>query len=205
VAKKGSSRRWMHEHLNDEYVKKAQKEGYRSRAVYKLLEIIEKSQIINKGDRILDLGAAPGGWSQVARKKVGKSGQVIASDILSIEEISGVNFLQGDFTEQSVYDELITLTEGSSIDIVLSDMAPNMSGQLSVDQPKSIYLAELAIDLAVKTLSKNGHFIVKIFQGDGFDDYVKNARKVFKKVSIIKPKASRPRSKEVYLLASQLK
>jgi 23S rRNA (uridine2552-2'-O)-methyltransferase len=195
----------MHEHLNDEYVKKAQKEGYRSRAVYKLLEIIEKSQIINKGDRILDLGAAPGGWSQVARKIVGKSGQVIASDILSIEEISGVNFLQGDFTEQSVYDELITLTEGSSIDIVLSDMAPNMSGQLSVDQPKSIYLAELAIDLAVKTLSKNGHFIVKIFQGDGFDDYVKNARKVFKKVSIIKPKASRSRSKEVYLLASQLK
>ena len=205
MAKKGSSRRWMHEHLNDEYVKKAQKEGYRSRAVYKLLEIIEKSQIINKGDKILDLGAAPGGWSQVAAKIVGKSGQVIASDILSIEEISGVNFLQGDFTEQSVYDELITLTQGSSIDIVLSDMAPNMSGQLSVDQPKSIYLAELAIDLAVKTLSKNGHFIVKIFQGDGFDDYVKNARKVFKKVSIIKPKASRPRSKEVYLLASQLK
>ena len=205
MAKKGSSRRWMHEHLNDEYVKKAQKEGYRSRAVYKLLEIIEKSQIINKGDRILDLGAAPGGWSQVAAKIVGKSGQVIASDILSIEEISGVNFLQGDFTEQSVYDELITLTKGNSIDIVLSDMAPNMSGQLSVDQPKSMYLAELAIDLAVKTLSKNGHFIVKIFQGDGFDDYVKNARKVFKKVSIIKPKASRPRSKEVYLLASQLK
>ena len=205
MAKKRSSRRWMHEHLNDEYVKKAQKEGYRSRAVYKLLEIIEKSQIINKGDRILDLGAAPGGWSQVARKIVGKSGQVIASDILSIEEISGVNFLQGDFTEQSVYDELITLTEGSSIDIVLSDMAPNMSGQLSVDQPKSIYLAELAIDLAVKTLSKNGHFIVKLFQGDGFDDYVKNAKKVFKKVSIIKPKASRSRSKEVYLLASQLK
>jgi len=124
---------------------------------------------------------------------------------LSIEKISGVNFLQGDFTEQSVYDELITLTKGSSIDIVLSDMAPNMSGQLSVDQPKSIYLAELAIDLAVKTLSKNGHFIVKVFQGDGFDDYVKNARKVFKKVSIIKPKASRSRSKEVYLLASQLK
>ncbi len=205
MAKKGSSRRWMHEHLTDEYVKKAQKEGYRSRAAYKLLEIIEKSQIINKGDKILDLGAAPGSWSQVAAKIVGKSGQVIASDILSIEEISGVNFLQGDFTEQSVYDELITLTKRSSIDIVLSDMAPNMSGQLSVDQPKSMYLAELAIDLAVKTLSKNGHFIVKIFQGDGFDDYVKNARKVFKKVSIIKPKASRPRSKEVYLLASQLK
>jgi len=205
VAKKGSSGRWMHEHLTDEYGKKAQKEGYRSRAVYKLLEIIEKSHIINKGNKVLDLGASPGGWSQVSAKIVGKSGQVIASDILSIEEISGVNFLQGDFTEQSVYDELVTLTEGRSIDIVLSDMAPNMSGQLSVDQPKSIYLAELAIDLAVKTLSKKGHFIVKVFQGDGFDDYVKNSRKVFKKVSIIKPKASRPRSKEVYLLASQLK
>ena len=141
MAKKGSSHRWMQEHLKDEYVKKAQKEGYRSRAVYKLLEIIEKNQIVNKGDKILDLGAAPGSWSQVAAKIVGKSGQVIASDILSIVVISGVNFLQGDFTEQSVYDELITLTQGSSIDVVLSDMAPNMSGQLSVDQPKSIYLA----------------------------------------------------------------
>ena len=205
VAKKGSSRRWMHEHLNDEYVKKAQKEGYRCRAVYKLLEIIEKKHIINKGDTVLDLGAAPGGWSQVAVKITGKSGQVIASDILPIEEINGVNFIQGDFTEQSVYDELMNLIKGSSIDIVLSDMAPNMSGQLSVDQPKSMYLADLAIDFALKTLSRNGHFIVKVFQGDGFDEYVKKSRSSFRKVSIIKPKASRPRSKEVYLLASQLK
>ena len=205
VAKKGSSRRWMHEHLNDEYVKKAQKEGYRCRAVYKLLEIIEKKHIINKGDTVLDLGAAPGGWSQVAVKITGKSGQVIASDILPIEEINGVNFIQGDFTEQSVYDELMNLIKGSSIDIVLSDMAPNMSGQLSVDQPKSMYLADLAIDFALKILSRNGHFIVKVFQGDGFDEYVKKSRSSFSKVSIIKPKASRPRSKEVYLLASQLK
>ena len=205
VAKKGSSRRWMHEHLNDEYVKKAQKEGYRCRAVYKLLEIIEKKHIINKGDTVLDLGAAPGGWSQVAVKTTGKSGQVIASDILPIEEINGVNFIQGDFTEQSVYDELMNLIKGSSIDIVLSDMAPNMSGQLSVDQPKSMYLADLAIDFALKILSRNGHFIVKVFQGDGFDEYVKKSRSIFRKVSIIKPKASRPRSKEVYLLASQLK
>jgi len=205
VAKKGSSRRWMHEHLNDEYVKKAQKEGYRCRAVYKLLEIIEKKHIINKGDTLLDLGAAPGGWSQVAVKITGKSGQVIASDILPIEEINGVNFIQGDFTEQSVYDELMNLIKGSSIDIVLSDMAPNMSGQLSVDQPKSMYLADLAIDFALKILSRNGHFIVKVFQGDGFDEYVKKSRSSFRKVSIIKPKASRPRSKEVYLLASQLK
>ena len=205
MAKKGSSRRWMHEHLNDEYVKKAQKEGYRSRAVYKLLEIINKNKIIKKGNKVLDLGAAPGGWSQIAAKIVGDSGQVIASDILSIEKIDRVNFIQGDFTEQSVYDELLKLTNENSIDIVLSDMAPNMSGQLSVDLPKSIYLAELAIDIAVKTLTMNGYFIVKIFQGDGFDAYVKNARQTFKKVSIIKPKASRPRSKEVYLLASQLK
>ena len=205
VAKKGSSRRWMHEHLNDEYVKKAQKEGYRCRAVYKLLEIIEKKHIINKGDTVLDLGAAPGGWSQVAVKITGKSGQVIASDILPIEEINGVNFIQGDFTLQSVYDELMNLIKGSSIDIVLSDMAPNMSGQLSVDQPKSMYLADLAIDFALKILSRNGHFIVKVFQGDGFDEYVKKSRSSFRKVSIIKPKASRPRSKEVYLLASQLK
>ena len=205
VAKKGSSRRWMHEHLNDEYVKKAQKEGYRCRAVYKLLEIIEKKHIINKGDTVLDLGAAPGGWSQVAVKITGKSGQVIANDILPIEEINGVNFIQGDFTEQSVYDVLMNLIKGSSIDIVLSDMAPNMSGQLSVDQPKSMHLADLAIDFALKILSRNGHFIVKVFQGDGFDEYVKKSRSIFRKVSIIKPKASRPRSKEVYLLASQLK
>ena len=205
MAKKSSSRRWMHEHLSDEYVKKAQKEGYRCRAVYKLLEIIEKNHTIKNGDKVLDLGAAPGGWSQVATKFVGKSGQVIASDILPIEEIDGVNFLQGDFTEESVYDDLILMTKGNKVDTVLSDMAPNMSGQLSVDQPKSMYLAELALDMAIKTLSKNGSFIVKVFQGDGFDAYIKSARHVFSQVSIVKPKASRPRSKEVYLLASQLK
>ncbi len=205
MAKKGSSRRWMQEHLTDEYVKKAQKEGYRCRAVYKLLEIIERKEIIKSGSMVLDLGAAPGGWSQVAAKFVGNSGKVIASDILPIEDIIGVDFVQGDFTEQTVYDELIMMTSGNKIDTVLSDMAPNMSGQLSVDQPKSMYLAELAVDMAIKTLSKNGNFIVKVFQGDGFDAYVKNARNAFKKVSIIKPKASRPRSKEVYLLASQLK
>ena len=195
----------MHEHLNDEYVKKAQKDGYRSRAVYKLLEIIDKNQILTKGDRVLDLGAAPGGWSQVAAKIVGKNGQIIASDILPIEEISGVDFLQGDFTEMSVYEALISLTKGQKINTVLSDMAPNMSGQLSVDQPKSMYLADLALDMAIKTLAPNGHFLVKVFQGDGFDAYVQIARQTFKKVVIKKPKASRARSKEVYLLASQLK
>ena len=195
----------MHEHLNDEYVKKAQKEGYRSRAVYKLLEIIDKNQILTKGDRVLELGAAPGGWSQVAAKIVGKNGQIIASDILPIEEISGVDFLQGDFTEMSVYEALISLTKGQKINTVLSDMAPNMSGQLSVDQPKSMYLAELALDIAIKTLTPNGHFLVKVFHGDGFDAYVQIVRQNFKKVAIKKQMASRAKSKEVYLLASQLK
>ena len=205
MAKKGSSRRWMHEHLNDEYVKKALKEGYRSRAAFKLIEIIDKKHIIKKGDKVLDLGAAPGGWSQVVSKIVGQTGQVIASDILPIEEISGVDFLQGDFTESSVYEKLLNMTKGQKINTVLSDMAPNMSGQLSVDQPKSMNLAELSLDMAIKTLMPNGHFVVKVFQGEGFDAYVQSARKKFKKVVIKKPKASRPRSKEVYLLASQLK
>jgi len=205
MAKKGSSRRWMEEHKNDEYVKKAQKEGYRCRAAYKLLEVIEKDKIIRSGDKVLDLGAAPGGWSQVAIKAVGSKGQVIASDILDIEKIPRVHFLQGDFTENNVYDTLLELTKCEKMDVVLSDMAPNMSGQLSVDQPKSMYLSELALDMAIKTLAKNGHFLVKVFQGDGFDAYVKSARASFKKVTIRKPKASRPRSKEVYLLASQLK
>ena len=151
------------------------------------------------------MGAAPGGWSQVAAKFVGNKGKVIASDILPIEEINDVIFLQGDFTEQSIYDDLIKLTGESKVNVVLSDMAPNMSGQLSVDQPKSMHLAELAIDMAIKTLDFNGSFIVKVFQGEGFDAFVQTARKSFKKVSVLKPKASRPRSKEVYLWASQLK
>ena len=206
MAKKGSSRRWMQEHLSDEYVKKAQKEGYRCRAVYKLLEIIEKGQLIKSGDKVLDLGAAPGGWSQVAVKFTGKSGQVIASDILPIEEISGVSCLQGDFTEQSVYDDLILMTNGNKVDTVLSDMAPNMSGQLSVDQPKSMYLAELALDMAVKTLVKKWQLHCQSFSGRWFLMFtLKMLEKFLKKFLVIKPKASRPRSKEVYLLASQLK
>ena len=195
----------MHEHLSDEFVKKAQKEGYRSRAVYKLLEIIEKNNVIHNGDIVLDLGAAPGGWSQVAAKFVGEKGKVIASDILPIEEINGVIFLQGDFTEESIYEKLLELTGDFKVNVVLSDMAPNMSGQLSVDQPKSMYLADLAIEMAIKTLDLNGSFIVKLFQGEGFDAFVQTTRKSFNKVSVLKPKASRPRSKEVYLLASQLK
>jgi len=205
MGKNSSSGRWMSEHLSDEYVKKAQKEGYRSRAVYKLTEIIEKDKFIKSGDRVLDLGAAPGGWSQVAIKLVGKKGQVIASDILDIEPIDNVDFLCGDFTQDSVYEKLLELTAGDKIDVVLSDMAPNMSGQLSVDIPKSMYLCELALDMAIKTLAANGTFFIKVFQGVGFDEYVKTCRAAFKKVIIRKPKASRARSKEVYLLAIGLK
>ena len=205
MAKTSSSVRWMNEHLKDEFVKKAQKEGYRSRAAYKLLEIIDKDQIIKTGFKVLDLGAAPGGWSQVAIKIVGKTGQVIATDILPVESIANVEFLQGDFTEERIYKKLLNLTNKQKINVVLSDMAPNMSGQISIDQPKSMYLAELALDMATKVLSHNGHFVVKIFQGDGFDGFIQNSRKNFKKVIIRKPKASRPRSKEVYLIASQLK
>jgi 23S rRNA (uridine2552-2'-O)-methyltransferase len=205
MAKKGSSGRWMSEHLSDEYVKKAQKEGYRSRAVYKLSEIIERDKFIKSGNRVLDLGAAPGGWSQLAIKMVGKSGQVIASDILAIEPIKNVDFLCGDFTQDAVYAALLELTEGQKIDVILSDMAPNMSGQLSVDLPKAMYLCELALDMAIKTLTPQGYFFIKVFQGVGFDDYVKACRAAFQKVIIRKPKASRARSKEVYLLANRLK
>ena len=205
MAKTSSSVRWINEHLKDEFVKKAKKEGYRSRAAYKLLEIIDKDQIIKTGFKVLDLGAAPGGWSQVAIKIVGKTGQVIATDILPVESIANVEFLQGDFTEERIYKKLLNLTNKQKINVVLSDMAPNMSGQISIDQPKSMYLAELALDMATKVLSHNGHFVVKIFHGDGFDSFIQNSRKNFKKVIIRKPKASRPRSKEVYLIASQLK
>ncbi len=202
---KGSSGRWMSEHLSDEYVKRAQKEGYRSRAVYKLTEAIDRDRFIKSGDVVLDLGAAPGGWSQVAIKIVGKKGQVIASDILDIEPIDKVDFLQGDFTELSVYEELLSLIKGEKVNVVLSDMAPNMSGQLSVDIPKSLYLCELALDMAIKTLTPNGYFFIKVFQGVGFDEYVKACRAAFVKVVIRKPKASRARSKEVYLLANGIK
>lgn len=202
---KKSSSRWMSEYLSDEYVKRAKKQGYRSRAVYKLIEVIKKDRFIKSGNTVLDLGAAPGGWSQVAIKIVGKKGQVIASDILNIEPIDDVDFLQGDFTKLEVYEELLLLIKGEKVDVVLSDMAPNMSGQLSVDMPKSLYLCELALDMATKILTPNGYFFIKVFQGIGFDDYIKACRSIFAKVVIRKPKASRARSKEVYLLANTLK
>ena len=190
MAKKGSSARWMHEHVTDEYVKKAQQEGYRSRAVYKLLEINDKSNFIRPGSSVLDLGAAPGGWSQIAKKITGDDSLVLASDILEIEPIDGVKFIQGDFTNDEVYEEIISLTKNQQFDVVLSDMAPNFSGQPSVDLPRAMNLCDLALDIATKVLNKKGYFFVKVFQGPGFDDFIANCRNHFSSVSIKKPKAS---------------
>ncbi|MCF6364446.1 MAG: 23S rRNA (uridine(2552)-2'-O)-methyltransferase RlmE [Gammaproteobacteria bacterium] len=200
-----SSQNWLKRHFDDPYVKQAKKAGYRSRAVFKLLEIQEKRRIIKPGQVIVDLGAAPGGWAQAAVPLVGKKGAIIALDILPIEPIEGVAFIQGDFAEQDVRERLLLAINGRSIDLVMSDMAPNISGLKAVDQPRAIYLAELALDFARGVLKPGGDFLVKVFQGEGFDGYLKDVRETFKKVVIRKPKASRPKSREVYLLAMDMK
>ena len=196
-----SSRRWLDEHFDDAYVKKAQKQGYRSRAAYKLLELQQKDRLIKPGDIVIDLGAAPGGWSQVAAELVGSQGRVIALDILPIEPLAGVLCLQGDFTEQVVFDQLFEVLGSEKASLVLSDMAPNISGIKAVDQPKSMYLAELAVDLAQKVLVSRGDLLIKVFQGEGFDELLRHIRQLFNKVIIRKPHASRSRSREVYILA----
>lgn len=196
-----SSRRWLKEHFSDTYVKKAQQAGYRSRAVFKLKELQERDKLFKPGMTIVDLGAAPGGWSQFVAEIVGSKGRVIAFDILPMDPISGVEVIQGDFTEDAQIDDLTQRLGGSTIDWVLSDMAPNLSGIDSVDQPRSVYLAELALDFAIKVLPPQGGFLVKVFQGEGFDEFLKMVRTQFKKVLIRKPKASRGRSREVYILA----
>ncbi len=200
-----SSQNWLKRHFDDPYVKQAKKAGYRSRAVFKLLEIQEKRRIIKPGQVIVDLGAAPGGWAQAAVPLVGKKGAIIALDILPIEPIEGVAFIQGDFAEQDVHERLLLAINGRSIDLVMSDMAPNISGLRAVDQPRAMYLAELALDFARGVLKPGGDFLVKVFQGEGFDGYLKDVRETFKKVVIRKPKASRPKSREVYLLAMDMK
>jgi 23S rRNA (uridine2552-2'-O)-methyltransferase len=200
-----SSSRWMQEHFNDEYVKMAQVKGYRSRAVFKLEEIQDKDQIIKPGMNIIDLGAAPGGWSQFAREIIGKKNKIIALDILPMEPIEGVDFIQGDFREQAVLDELYAVLDGAEVNLVMSDMAPNMSGNKAVDQPRSIYLGELALETAKAVLTKGGTFLVKLFHGEGFEDFYQEVQKSFSKVVIKKPKASRPRSNEVYILAKGFK
>ncbi|MEC8633737.1 MAG: 23S rRNA (uridine(2552)-2'-O)-methyltransferase RlmE [Pseudomonadota bacterium] len=203
--KRGSSKGWLKEHRDDYYVQRAQADGYRSRACYKLLELNEKDRFIRPGMTIVDLGSAPGGWSQVAAQRVGHKGRVIASDILPMDAIAGVDFIQGDFTEQSVFDEIQGVIGADHPSVVLSDMAPNMSGIVDVDQPKAMYLVELALDLAVKILPKGGVFVAKVFHGEGFDNWLKLVRTNFQSVNSRKPAASRPRSKEVYVVAKGFK
>jgi len=200
-----SSSRWMQEHFDDEYVKMAQAQGYRSRAVFKLKEIQDKDRLIKPGMNIIDLGAAPGGWSQFARQIVGKKDKVIALDILAMDPLEGVDFIQGDFREQAVLDRLYAVLDGAPINLVMSDMAPNMSGNKGVDQPRSIYLGELALDTAKAVLARDGIFLVKLFHGAGFEEFYKEVRQSFVRVAIRKPKASRPRSNEVYILAKDFK
>ena len=195
----------MQEHFDDEYVKMAQAQGYRSRTVFKLKEIQDKDHLIRPGINIIDLGAAPGGWSQFARQIVGKKDKIIALDILAMEPLEGVDFIQGDFREQVVLDQLYAVLAGAPINLVMSDMAPNMSGNKGVDQPRSIYLGELALETAKTVLAKDGVFLVKLFHGAGFEDFFKEVQQSFAKVAIRKPKASRPRSNEVYILAKGFK
>ena len=195
----------MQEHFDDEYVKMAQAQGYRSRAVFKLKEIQDKDQLIKPGMNIIDLGAAPGGWSQFARQLVGKKDKIIALDILPMDPLEGVDFILGDFREQNVMDQLCSVLEGATINLVMSDMAPNMSGNKGVDQPRAIYLGELALETAKTLLAKDGVFLVKLFHGAGFEEFYKDVTQTFDKVVIRKPKASRPRSNEVYILAKGFK
>ena len=203
--KRGSSKAWLKEHRDDVYVQRAQADGYRSRACYKLLELNDKDRFIKPGMTVVDLGSAPGGWSQVAAQLVGHKGRVIASDILPMDAIAGVDFIQGDFTEQSVFDEIQAVIGTDQPSVVMSDMAPNMSGIVDVDQPKAMYLVELALDLAVRMLPQGGVFAAKVFHGEGFDDWLKSVRSNFQSVNSRKPAASRPRSKEVYVVAKGFK
>jgi len=201
MARSKSSARWLREHFTDEYVKRAQQDGYRSRAVYKLLEIHEKDRLLRPGLAVVDLGAAPGGWSQLATRLVGGQGRVMALDILPMEPLPSVEFIEGDFRETAVLDQLLAALDGRSVDLVLSDMAPNTSGIKAVDQPSSLYLAELALDFARQCLKPGGDFLVKAFQGEGFDKFLKELRVAFATVAPRKPRASRARSAEQYLLA----
>ena len=201
MARSKSSNRWLSEHFDDHYVKMAQHQGFRSRSAFKLLELQDKYQLIIPGMTVVDLGAAPGGWCQVVRPVVGDSGKVVALDILEMEPVHGVEFIHGDFTEDEPLRALEAALGGRKVDLVLSDMAPNMSGMATIDQAKAMYLAELALEFVKGHLKPGGDYVVKLFQGTDFDGYVRQVRSLFKKVQVRKPKASRPRSREVYLLA----
>lgn len=205
MARSKSSKRWLEAHFDDPYVKQAQKEGLRSRAAYKLSELDEKYGLIRPGHLVIDLGAAPGGWSEYAAPKVNSGvkpeGRVIALDILEMDPINGVDFIQGDFTEQAPLEALETLLAHAKVDLVMSDMAPNMSGVAVTDQARAMYLAELTLEFAKDHLKPGGNMLVKMFQGEGFDAFVQETRTAFSKVLVRKPNASRPKSREVYLLA----
>jgi 23S rRNA (uridine2552-2'-O)-methyltransferase len=201
MARSKSSQRWLKEHFSDVYVKQAQELGYRSRAVFKLKEINDKDRLFSPGMTVVDLGAAPGGWSQYAIQQVGKKGIVFAVDILPMEDLNGVNFIQGDFCEQKVLEDLLIMLKGRLVDIVISDMAPNISGVKVIDQPRAMYLAELAADFAGRCLRPGGNFLVKSFQGAGFDALLRDLRNAFTRVAIRKPKSSRARSTELSVLA----
>ncbi|PKO25469.1 MAG: 23S rRNA (uridine(2552)-2'-O)-methyltransferase RlmE [Betaproteobacteria bacterium HGW-Betaproteobacteria-8] len=195
-----TSKGWMQEHVNDEYVKRAQRDGYRARAAYKLTEIDDKDHLIKPGMTIVDLGSTPGSWSQVAMQRLKGQGKVIALDLLEMQPVAGVHFIQGDFREQAVLEQLEASLGGSQVDLVIADMAPNISGISDVDQANAMYLTELALDFSYKWLKPGGQFLVKVFVGSGFEEIVKNMRQGFDKVVTRKPKASRDRSSEVYLL-----
>jgi 23S rRNA (uridine2552-2'-O)-methyltransferase len=201
MTKTASSRQWLDRQHSDPYVKRARREGYRSRAAYKLLEIQEKDRILRPGMRVLDLGAAPGGWSQIAARLVGPSGRIVALDLLPMDPLAGVVVMQGDFREPQVLDQLCGALGGEALDLVLSDMAPNITGMAVVDQPRSMYLVELALDLARSRLQPGGALVVKVFQGTGFDAILNEMRQSFSKVVSRKPKSSRSQSRELYLVA----
>jgi 23S rRNA (uridine2552-2'-O)-methyltransferase len=198
-----SSDRWLKEHFADPFVQRAQSAGWRSRAVFKLEEIDRRERLLRPGAIVLDLGAAPGAWSQYARRRVGSGGRVLASDILPMTEVAGVQFVQGDFREPAVFEQLLKLLPAAQVDVVLSDMAPNFSGVDAIDQPRAMYLAELALELAQRVLKPKGCALIKVFQGQGFQELVKAARGKFIRVKLVKPLASRARSPEMYLLAMQ--
>ncbi|MBK4987360.1 MULTISPECIES: 23S rRNA (uridine(2552)-2'-O)-methyltransferase RlmE [Pseudomonas] len=205
VQRSKSSANWLREHFNDPFVKQAQKDGYRSRASYKLLEIQEKDRLIRPGMSVIDLGAAPGGWSQVTSRLIGGQGRLIASDILEMDSIPDVTFIHGDFTDDEVLQRILEAVGDSHVDLVISDMAPNMSGTPEVDMPRAMFLCELALDLATRVLKPGGDFLIKIFQGEGFDVYLKDVRSKFDKVQMRKPSSSRDRSREQYLLGKGFK
>jgi 23S rRNA (uridine2552-2'-O)-methyltransferase len=205
VAKSASSERWLKEHFDDHYVKKSKELGYRSRASFKLIALDDKDKLFRPGMTVVDLGAAPGGWSQIAAERVGDHGRVVASDILPMDSMAGVEFVQGDFTEEEVLQKILNALGDEPADLVISDMAPNMSGMSAVDQPAAMYLVELALDMAREVLKPGGNFVAKVFQGEGFDQYIKDMRTSFNKVVTRKPESSRARSREVYLLGKGFK